>query len=119
MSEPYVWHIVMTRAGQPVERGERIATVSLPPEAVAKLGDGDLDTGLARMRKALDAERAIWAKRVIAAGYVDGFGVSIHAERGYRRSIFPGVHVAGIATTPPAVLPGSAIFAGGPIRRPS
>ncbi len=108
--EPYTWHFVMVRAGQPIARGERLATFSLSAEDVDRIG-------LARVRKAVDAERAQWARRVIAAGYVDGYGVSVHAERGYRRSIFPSVHVAGLASAAPApIVPGSAILAGGPIR---
>lgn len=103
-AEPYVWHLVMTRPGQPIARGERLATLSMPPADVAALGRGRLEDGLAVLRRALDAERRVWARRILAAGYGDGYGVSIHAERGYRRSIFPGVHVAGLAAPPASLI---------------
>jgi hypothetical protein len=106
-TDPYVWHLVMTRTGQPIDKGERIATLSLSPADVAARGGGDLAAGLRAVRRALDAERVVWARRVIAAGFVDGYGVSIHAERGYRRSIFPAVHVAGIVQHAP---PGASLL---------
>jgi hypothetical protein len=95
VAEPFVYHFVLVKAGQPVARGERIATVSIPAETVAR-------DGIAKVRRAVDAERATWARRAIAAGYVDGYGVSTVSERGYRRSIFPS------AVVPALSLPGSA-----------
>jgi hypothetical protein len=94
----YVWHFVLVRDGQAVARGERLATFSLPAEHVARVGLGEV-------RRAVEAERTRWARAVIADGYVDGWGVSVVSERGYRRTIFPAAAAAAIAPAPrPAIL---------------
>lgn len=110
--EDYVWHVVMYRAGTAPARGERLGTLGLGPADVAALGRTDahagagvridnpadaLAAGLRVVGRALELERREWVRRLIASGYADGFGVAILPERGYHRSVFPGVGLAALA----------------------
>lgn len=96
-ADDYVWHLVATRPGEPAARGERLASVGLPPEAIADLADASLRdprdrlrAGLRRVRAAMDLERRRYVRLLIAGGY-DGWGVQVIAERGYRRTVYPGI----------------------------
>lgn len=103
--DAYVWHFVMHRAGQPPARGERLGTLVLSPADVAGYGlhvlvrDGaaelgpaaQLRHGLDVVTRALEAERREWVRKLNAAGYTDGWGVALVAERGFRRSLFGGL----------------------------
>lgn len=118
--EDHVWHLVMHRAGEPPARGERLATLALTPAQVAALGARELiagglvpaaadaeTVGLRVIARALDAERRTWLRRLLAAGYTDGWGVGLVTERGYHRSLFPGVGLGALAGARTAlVLPG-------------
>lgn len=110
--DDYVWHFTLHRAGTDPKRGERLATLALAPADVARIGleamraagvvsddrDTILSVGLGELARALEAERRAWVRRVLAAGYGDGWGVGLVAERGYRRSLFPSAAVAAITT---------------------
>lgn len=112
--DDYVWHFVLHRAGARKERGERLGTLALAPADVAGVGRAELartgvvsndpDTllsvGLVALERALEAERREWVRRTSRAGYADGWGVGLVAERGYRRSLFPSAAVAGLTATP-------------------
>lgn len=118
--DDYVWHLVMHRAGAEPRKGERLATLALTPAQVAALGARELvgagqvpspadaeTVGLRVLARALDAERREWVRRLARAGYVDGWGVAVVPERGYRRSVFPGVGLVALAGARTAlVLPG-------------
>lgn len=109
--EDYVWHFVLHRAGALPARGERLATLALAPADIAGVGRADqlraglvssspadqLAHGLAVLERAIAAERREWVRRTMRAGYVDGWGVAVVAERGYRRTVFPGVGLAAMA----------------------
>lgn len=106
--DDHVWHFVMHRAGTAPARGERLATLALGVDDVAAMGRAELartglvsssggdayTVGLAVLDRALEAERREWVRRLARAGYVDGWGVGVVAERGYRRTVFPGVGVS-------------------------
>lgn len=96
-ADPFVFHFVLTREGQAPAAGERLATASIDAADVAR-------RGLRQVRRAIDAERVIWARRALAAGYGDGYGVSVVSERGFRRSLFPSVAVTAIAPAPLPVI---------------
>ena len=83
-AEDFVYHFVLARQGQPLARGERLATLAVGPERAGKLG-------MRRLEQLVDAERRRWAGIVRQAGYVDGWAVNVVRERGYRRTIYPGV----------------------------
>lgn len=105
LPDDYVWHLVMHRAGRPPRTGERLVSVVLAPADVAGYGLAELvargvhdagprrqlRTGLDVLGRALEAERRVWVRRIARAGYVDGWGVGIVADRGRRRTLFAGM----------------------------
>ena len=118
--DDYVWHFVLHRAGREPKTGERLATLALTPPDVAGLGRAELArtglvsdaagdalaVGLRVLGRALEAERREWVRRMNRAGYVDGWGVGLVAERGYRRTVFPGIGLAALASARLAITPG-------------
>lgn len=98
-SDPFVWHFVLARDGQPIARGERLGTLVLPPELVAQLPPG-------RLARTLELQRQQWARAAIAGGFIDGWAVHVHAERGFRRSLFPAAALPGLTAAPALVTPG-------------
>jgi hypothetical protein len=118
-TDDYVWHFAKHRPGARPERGERLATLAMtsadvaaaaPPAPYASSA-ARLSAGAAAVRAAVDAERRDWVRRLLAAGFDDGWSVSVIAERGYRRSLFPGVGLGALAGASPAlvVIPGGQI----------
>lgn len=115
----YVWHFTLHRAGREPRTGERLATLALTPSDVAGYGRAELArtgivagsfedaeaVGLRVLARALEAERREWVRRMNAAGYVDGYGVGLVTERGYKRSVFPGVGLAALAGARVAITP--------------
>lgn len=95
--DDFVYHFVLARQGHPIARGERLATLAVDPARARKLGRRRLD-------QLVDAERRRWAAICRANGYVDGYSVATVAERGYRRTIYPGVAFAALATGEPGRL---------------
>lgn len=79
MSDPHVYHYVLTHDGRDVER---IATRSVEPELVAR-------AGWKRVRLAVELERRQWAGMVLRS-YGSGWSVRVVRERGYVRSLYPG-----------------------------
>lgn len=80
LSDPHVWHFILTRGDQDVERLE---TMCIEPDELARLGTPAVLAGV-------EAARRKWA-RVVIAKLGEGHGVRVHRERGYVRSIYPGV----------------------------
>lgn len=99
MTDPLVWHFVLVRAGRPPATGERLASLVLPPELAARVPRAALD-------RAVELERQRWARVAISNGYIDGWGVIVHRERGFRRSIFPAAALPALTSTPQLVTPG-------------
>lgn len=127
--DDHVWHFVLHRAGTDPRRGERLATLALSPEDVTRIGRAELGetlailtpsgedahaVGLRVLGRALDLERREWVRRTMKLGYVDGWGVAIVAERGYRRTVFPGIGTMGLRTPRIAVAPRIATGGGTP-----
>jgi hypothetical protein len=79
MSDPYVFHFVLTHDGADKER---LSTLCLEPEAVRRVGP------LYAIR-AVQTERRRW-QRIVLARLGEGWAVRIVKERGYVRSVFPG-----------------------------
>jgi hypothetical protein len=86
--EPYVYRFVLVRNGDPLTRGEELATLQLPAEQRAQLGALEVE-------RAIDAERRRWGALARANGYRDGWVVEVRRERGYRRAIWPVTVPAG------------------------
>jgi hypothetical protein len=94
VSESYVWHIVLVRAGKPPSRGERLATLVLSPVDVGRIGR-------AKLERAVEAERREWTRRAVAANELhDGDGVRVIRERGFVRSLFPAAALPGLTARP-------------------
>lgn len=81
MSDPHVYHFVLTRSpdGRDVER---LATYCIEPAEYRRLG-------ALRVAQAIEGMRRDWMRAVLAS-YGDGWAVRVAKERGYIRSIFPG-----------------------------
>lgn len=109
--EDFVYHVVLYRAHRAPATGERLATLALTPADVIAYGRAELGrtglvsdsagdqlaAGLAVVDRALEGDRREWVRRTTRAGYVDGWGVAVVSERGYRRSVFPGVGLGALA----------------------
>lgn len=105
--ERYVWHIVLTRAGKPAAKGERLATLVLSPDDVARIGRRTIEN-------AVDADRRRWLTLAVAGGVLgDGDGVQVIRERGFRRSLFPSAAMPGLTATPAIVVPPGPARVGG------
>jgi hypothetical protein len=85
--DAYVWHLVLRNAAGPL-RPERLASLVLSPDDVARFG-------LPAIERALGSSRQQWVAIAARAGYVEGYTVDVVHERGFVRSLFPGAVAAG------------------------
>jgi hypothetical protein len=92
-AEPFVFE---TAWRKPDGKLERLQTVVLTPDQVAKAG------GVVAFERSLDAQRRTYARALRAAGY-EGT-VVVMAHRGFRRAVWPGVGLRP-ATVMPTVAP--------------